>query len=255
MSTTTTVAFYGPIAIVRHDFSRASDRFYTLRDTRSGEEATWTFRLLATARRRALRWQRRIESQDVVYATDFWPGQAFWTDERPLSTVFHNRSGEVVGRYTGGSMPEYLVRFSDGAEYYLHEKFLLGEPPAWVTEGFENWAAPAQPAQAHLVEFHPEGEPQDRRIGVLCADHYRTAVSCLMIDRNIDRVQGACVICDDAPTIGIDQADRPGDCVLCGQPLALWPTDKFSPCFYGHPVDQTPPGDYHYDPLTRSWTR
>lgn len=64
-----------------------------------------------------------------VFSTDFWPGQAVWTGDEPLSTELQFRQGEVVERYAFGTAPQYLVRWLDGDQVYLHEKFLLPEPP------------------------------------------------------------------------------------------------------------------------------
>lgn len=64
-----------------------------------------------------------------VFSTDFWPGQAVWTGDEPLSTELQFRQGEVVERYAFGPSPMYLVRWLDGDEVHLHEKFLLPEPP------------------------------------------------------------------------------------------------------------------------------
>lgn len=58
----TTVRIYGPFAVVRHDFSRPSDRFYTVRDTRTGQDFTHTFRQFRNAKRQATQaWQRHYQ--------------------------------------------------------------------------------------------------------------------------------------------------------------------------------------------------
>lgn len=58
----TLVKLYGPFAVVRHDFTLARDRFYTVRDTRTGQDFTHTFRQLRNAKRQAQQtWERHYE--------------------------------------------------------------------------------------------------------------------------------------------------------------------------------------------------
>lgn len=58
-------------------------------------------------------------------------GATVWTDDAPLSSELQNRQWTVEQQYDGGhvQMPEYLVRATDGASFYVAEKFLLSAAP------------------------------------------------------------------------------------------------------------------------------
>jgi len=47
----TLVENHGTVAVIRHEFSRKADTFYTVRDIATGRDFSHTYRLLRNARR------------------------------------------------------------------------------------------------------------------------------------------------------------------------------------------------------------
>jgi hypothetical protein len=62
----TAVEFHGDFAIVRWDFSRAADRFYTVRDLTTGRDLSRTWKLLRNARKTARAADRHAADGNLV---------------------------------------------------------------------------------------------------------------------------------------------------------------------------------------------